>query len=222
MASRSKTHLLKEYIRRLLDEAELKQRKLRVFDFDDTLVKTDARTYVTHADGKVSALTPGEYAVYEPQQGDSFDYSQFQQVINPRQIQWTGEVINNIYRIHGPAGFIILTARGTATPVEQFMEDAGHAGVKVVGLGTSDPKAKAAWIREKFHSDKLDELEFFDDSPKNVAAVAELEDDGIFARTRVTNDGKNVIYVCKLIRRSSAPNRRRTSRSSTRRLDQRS
>jgi SAM-dependent methyltransferase len=220
MAPRSKTQLLKEYIRGLLDEVEQKQKKLRVFDFDDTLVKTDAKTYVTHSDGSVSALTPGEYAVYEPRPGDTFDYTQFQQVINPRQIQWTGEVINNIYRVHGPTGFIILTARGTIVPVEEFMKDAGMPGVKVVGLGTSDPNAKAAWIKERFETDNLDELEFFDDSPKNVAAVAGLESKKIATRTRSTNDGNHVIYVCKLTKRYRAGPT--SLRSQRRQLDQRS
>jgi hypothetical protein len=41
-------------------------KKLRVFDFDDTLVKTNSFIYVKHGDGKESKLTPGEYAIYEP------------------------------------------------------------------------------------------------------------------------------------------------------------
>ncbi len=36
-------------------------KKLRVFDFDDTLVKTNSFIYVKHGDGKESKLTPGEY-----------------------------------------------------------------------------------------------------------------------------------------------------------------
>ena len=40
-----------------IDEAEAK--KLRVFDFDDTLVKTNSHIYITHKDGKKSKLTPG-------------------------------------------------------------------------------------------------------------------------------------------------------------------
>ena len=39
-------------------------KKLRIFDFDDTLVKTNSFIYVTHKDGKTSKLSPGEYAVY--------------------------------------------------------------------------------------------------------------------------------------------------------------
>ena len=38
-------------------------KKLRVFDFDDTLVKTTSFIYVTNG-SKKRKLTPGEYAVY--------------------------------------------------------------------------------------------------------------------------------------------------------------
>ncbi len=48
-----------------INEAE-GEKKLRVFDFDDTLVKTKSHIYVKHSDGKNSKLTPGEYAIYEP------------------------------------------------------------------------------------------------------------------------------------------------------------
>ena len=43
---------------------ELSGKKLRVFDFDDTLVQTKSNIYITHTDGKKSTLTPGEYEVY--------------------------------------------------------------------------------------------------------------------------------------------------------------
>ena len=61
------------FLRDLLNE----DKKLRIFDFDDTLVKTKSHIYITHRDGKKSKLSPGEYAVYTPKQGDQFDFSDF-------------------------------------------------------------------------------------------------------------------------------------------------
>jgi phosphoserine phosphatase len=37
----------------------LENKKLRIFDFDDTLVTTTSFIYVTHKNGKSSKLTPG-------------------------------------------------------------------------------------------------------------------------------------------------------------------
>jgi phosphoglycolate phosphatase-like HAD superfamily hydrolase len=62
-------------------------KKLRVFDFDDTLVKTSSYIYVTHKDGRKSKLTPGQYAVYKEKEGDVFDFRDFQQVKNPKVIK---------------------------------------------------------------------------------------------------------------------------------------
>ena len=56
---------------------EAGDKKLRVFDFDDTLVQTNSHIYVTDKNNKKSKLTPGEYAVYEPKKGDKFDFSDF-------------------------------------------------------------------------------------------------------------------------------------------------
>ena len=47
----------------------VESKKLRVFDFDDTLVKTTSFIYITNGDKKTK-LTPGEYAVYKEKPGD--------------------------------------------------------------------------------------------------------------------------------------------------------
>lgn len=66
----------------------LNEEKLRVFDFDDTLAMTDSEIILVKSDGSKENLTPAEYAVYEPQQGDQFDFSQFQgDLINPREVK---------------------------------------------------------------------------------------------------------------------------------------
>ena len=43
----------------------LAESKLRIFDFDDTLVKTDATIKVTDPDGKTISMTPAEFATHE-------------------------------------------------------------------------------------------------------------------------------------------------------------
>ena len=40
----------------------LTEKKLRVFDFDDTLVKSNSKVYVINK-GKRKTLTPGEFAI---------------------------------------------------------------------------------------------------------------------------------------------------------------
>ena len=50
---------LKEMISRSLFT---ESKNLRIFDFDDTLVKTTSFIYITHKDGNKSKLPPAQYA----------------------------------------------------------------------------------------------------------------------------------------------------------------
>ena len=61
----------------------MQYKRLRIFDFDDTLVKTDSYVYVNNGDSKIK-LTPGQYAVYNEKDGDQFDFSDFKKVKNPK------------------------------------------------------------------------------------------------------------------------------------------
>ena len=164
--------LLKEFITRVLLERPRDSKKLRVFDFDDTLVKTGSMIHVTDGSGRKFDLTPGQYAVYEPRPDDDFDYSDFAVLIDPREIVWTVRILRNIIRAGGEA--VILTARRHDTPVYQFLEDAGLPPIEVIALASSDPLKKADYIEKRIVEDGFEFVEFFDDSPKNVEAVESL------------------------------------------------
>ncbi len=155
----------------ILLEIISESKKLRVFDFDDVLVKTDSHIYVTHEDGSTSTLTPGEYAVYKPKRGDQFDYSDFKQVKNPRMIAAVTEVLRKMAAAGGSRGVYILTARGSAKPVEQYIRDIGIGNVKVVALDDSNPEKKADWIERQIREKGYDDVYFIDDAPANVKAV---------------------------------------------------
>ena len=78
----------------------LTEKKLRVFDFDDTLVKSNSKVYVMNK-GKRKTLTPGQFAIYKKKSGDEFDFSDFDKVIEPKQIKSMFRVFNNIYKASG-------------------------------------------------------------------------------------------------------------------------
>lgn len=163
--------LLKKYIR-LIVEASRGGKKLRVFDFDDTLVKTRSLIHVTSAAGESFDLTPGEYAVYESQPGDKFDYSDFSKLIDPKEIKWTVQILRNIVSRGGEV--VILTARAHSAPIQQFLDEAGLPPIEVIALADSDPKKKSDYISRRIEEDGFDHVEFFDDSYKNVEAVKAL------------------------------------------------
>ena len=155
--------------------AEASIKKLRVFDFDDTIVKTNSFVYVKHSDGKESKLTPGEYAVYEPKPKDEFDFTDFQKVTQPQEIKGITKLLKTIVRAEGERTISILTARSAYKPVKDYLKDIGMGNIYVVALGDSDPQKKADWIEEKIKSGYNDVF-FIDDSHKNVNAVKKLKD----------------------------------------------
>ena len=151
----------------------LTEKKLRVFDFDDTLVKSNSKVYVTNK-GKRKTLTPGEFAIYKQKSGDEFDFSDFDKVIEPKQIKSMFKVFNNIYKASGSRRLTILTARAAYKPVRKFLKDVGFNDVYVVALGDSNPQKKADWIQSQIQKGYNDIL-FLDDSPKNVKVVKKLK-----------------------------------------------
>lgn len=170
----SPVKLLERCIRRLHNE-DVGERHLRVFDFDDTLVKTDAKVYVTGKDGITSTLTPGEFAVYEKRRGDVFDYCDFEKLINPREIRWTMRLLRKVYAHHGANGLVVLSARSVSQPIKKFMHSAGYPDVEIVALDSANPRIKAEWISDRIFDDNIRMIEFFDDSHKNVRAVKDLK-----------------------------------------------
>jgi hypothetical protein len=156
-----------------INEAETK--KLRVFDFDDTLVKTHSFIYIKHGDGKKSKLTPGEYAVYEPKSDDQFDFSDFEQVKQPQEIKGVTKLLKTVAKSEGERKVVILTARSAYKPVKSYLEDIGLEGIYVVALADADPQKKADWIEDKIKRGYNDVF-FIDDSHKNVTAVGKLKE----------------------------------------------
>ena len=147
---------------------------LRVYDFDDTLAVTrGANIKVKHEDGTIDTLNPAEFAVYQEQPGDKFDFTEFDRVIKD------AEPIQNIVSmlrkdLETTAKVTILTARLIAYPVRRYLKSL-DLDAYVVAVGSSDPQDKAKWIEnhiEKGYSDIL----FIDDSEKNRNAVSNLKD----------------------------------------------
>jgi len=150
----------------------LSEKKLRVFDFDDTLVKSNSKVYVINK-GKKKTLTTGQFAIYKQKSGDEFDFSDFDKVIEPKQIKSMFKVFKNIYKASGSRRLTILTARASYKPVRQFLKDVGYNDVYVVALGDANPQKKSNWVKSQIEKG-YDDILFFDDSNKNINAVKAL------------------------------------------------
>jgi len=154
----------------------LRERKvLSVFDFDDTLAKSDAWIYVTRNGRTIKKLDPAQFAVYTPKPGEDFDFRDFDKKLrNPRLIKQNAELLKKQLdkarrSSKGARKVTILTARRIGQPVTSFLKSIG-LDAYVVPLGSSNPVDKANWI-EKQIKKGYDTVYFMDDSPKNIRAV---------------------------------------------------
>lgn len=150
-------------------------KKLRVFDFDDTIAKSNSRVKVIHKDGSVTMLKPGEYAVYDKQAGDKFDYTEFKKLIDPKEIKAVTRIIKRMYGADGERRLTILTARGSTAPIKRFMNLIGVYNIEIVGLDDSNPQKKVDWIEDKVKNQGYNNVFFIDDSEKNIRAVSTLK-----------------------------------------------
>ena len=158
--------------RRFLEES-----KLRIFDFDDTLVKTDATVKVTSPSGEVEEYTPAEFSNHKIDEKNKYDFNEFNKVINPREIKKVTNILRNVLNASGNRDVVILTARDpkSQTAIEDYLSEIGiePGRLNIVLLASPDPAAKANWIENKIVDGATDIL-FLDDSGKNIKAVKAL------------------------------------------------
>lgn len=152
---------------------EAKAKKLRIFDFDDTLAKVKSNIIVKNKD-KEFTLTPAEFAVYNPKKGDSFDFKEFNEIIK------TAIPIKSNLKLLKHAAqdpmtkTTILTARLLGFPVKYYLKKNFNLDVYVVAVGNANPKLKADYIEKEIKKGYTD-IVFIDDSYKNVKAVEALQ-----------------------------------------------
>jgi hypothetical protein len=156
-----------------------------VSDFDDTLATTSAVIYVTDSSGKTRKMSPAEYAVYEPADGDNFDYSEFDDLIDPRPIPRYVRLLRKAAESPRVDKVAILTARGKVEPVARFLQMVDMPGqIKIVALGDSNPERKKAYLKKQIEAGYT-RMAFVDDSPKNVEVSRQLMDEHPEARILV-------------------------------------
>ena len=151
-------------------------KKIRVFDFDDTLARTKSNVLYTMPDGTTGKLTAEEFA----QRGDEmlaegavWDFSEFNKVMDGKKGPLF-EVAKKIQDARGSEDIFVLTARAPeASPaIKEFLDAIGlNLPIEnISGLGDSSPFAKSNWIVDKA-AEGYNDFYFADDHMANVKAV---------------------------------------------------
>lgn len=149
---------------------------LFIFDFDDTLVFSGAVVHITHADGSKESLESHEFATYQEQPGDQFDYSEFDTYPpDGKIIKRTFKKMLETISAHGADNVIVLSARGNPAPMEKFLSDQGlSSNIQIVGVGSSNPQDKASFVEEKLKTGQWSSVEIFEDSIANINAIGSM------------------------------------------------
>jgi HAD superfamily hydrolase (TIGR01509 family) len=154
-------------------------KKVRVFDFDDTLAKTDSGVIVRHKKtGNTRRLSSGEFARFGPDDDEELDFSEFNQVKNAKPIKPADKIAREVSRKKKQV--VILTARHpeSAKSIRKYLKGRGISGkhLKIIAVGSSDPNAKRVALKAHLTGKKkITHVEFMDDHRANLEAVGELK-----------------------------------------------
>lgn len=150
-------------------------KKLKIFDFDDTLAKSETPVIIRKADGTSTTLTPAEFATYEMKPGDTLDFTYFNKIIkNATPIKKNVMLLKKFLQNPGKYKVTILTARALGFPIRRWLKSVVGEDVYVVGVAGSNPKLKADYIEKEIQKGYKD-IFFIDDSQKNVDAINNLK-----------------------------------------------
>ena len=155
------------------------EKGISVFDFDDTLARSNSKVGVTMPDGtttKINATEFAEQAADLEAAGAEFDFSEFNKVIEGKK----GPLFDLAMRRQDKftsKDIFILTARpqDAAIAISAFLKGMGlNIPVdNIVGLADGRPEAKANWIVGKA-AEGYNNFYFADDAYKNVKAVQDV------------------------------------------------
>jgi len=157
------------------------EKGISVFDFDDTLAKTNSKILVTMPDGKKMKIDATEFARRDAEltaKGAKYDFSEFNKVIDGKK----GPLADLALKRQGKFGskdIFVLTARPqiAASAIKKFLDGIGLSLplANITGLENGSPQAKADWVLSKT-SLGYNNFYFADDAIKNVKAVKQILD----------------------------------------------
>ena len=151
-------------------------KKIRVFDFDDTLAESNSLVFYTMPDGTKGELTAEQFAERGSDlliEGAEFNFDDFNIVRDgkPGPLLKVAKAIQNA---RGTEDVFVLTARApeSAQAIQSFLKSVGlEIPIEnITGLGNSSGIAKSSWIVNKA-AEGYNDFYFADDAIQNVEAV---------------------------------------------------
>ena len=165
----------------LLNANSLNQpiKKIRVFDFDDTLATSNNIVKATSPDGKIIELNAEEFAkkgLELKEKGYTMNFDDFNNVTDGSRGPLF-DVAQTIKDKKGNEDLYVLTARAPEArdAIYEFLKAEGleFKRENIIGLGNSTGVAKANWLIDKA-AEGYNDFYFADDAYQNVKAVKQV------------------------------------------------
>lgn len=165
---------------------------LHIFDFDDTLINSDAKVKITDKDGNVKELSSEEYASYSHKETDEQDFTAFDaypknpEIIGPVFLELKAAIAKS-----GSSNVVILTARSNPVPVRLFLNENKIPNIDIVAVGSSNPLDKALYILKRVKDDAFEEVQVFEDNVRNIRSIRKvMKGSNIVLKTNRVKNGK--------------------------------
>ena len=191
--------LLLENWRKYLAEESQPIKKLRIFDFDETIAYTDSEVRATSPEGNEIGFPDQEAwdnfiedmgSVEDAEAaGWSFDFSDYSKVSNPEENEMITKIIADVIAANErnpERELYVITARGPEArgPIRRYLKSLGlnpKAFENVIGLAGASKRDEIERIIQK-HTDAdgnttIESIHFFDDSDIHLADVTQLRAD---------------------------------------------
>jgi FMN phosphatase YigB (HAD superfamily) len=180
-----------------------------IFDFDETLVTTEARIHVYKNGAHVGEMNSKEFNFYKPKPGETLDFTEFKDgelIMNAKRYKmWP--VLRNVNKAvkeeRSTSDIYILTARSPLVKsyIYEFLKKHGIEidieHIVTIGDDKGDisiSEEKRKWLKKIVF--KYDDIIFFDDDPKNITMAGAIK--GI--RTRLVENKILNHNMAKLVR----------------------
>ena len=187
---------------------------ISVFDFDDTLAKSNSKVGVTMPDGTTRKINATEFALESADleaAGAKFDFSEFSKVVDGKKGPLADLALKRQNKF-GSGDIFVLTARPqeAAYAIHAFLKGIGlNIPIdNITGLEDGRPEAKADWIIEKVNQG-YNNFYFADDAIKNIKAVKDaLKDVDVKGRVELAFSKSELeIKINEIIQHQSGVNK---------------
>jgi len=154
----------------------VKNKKLRMLEFNNNLFKSLSYIYITHSNGPRLKLTLGKYIMYKPTSDDTVDYSVIQDINELVKLKKVTKVLRKLLQSSGINPIYILVVQSTQRLIQQYLKDIGINSNKIVlaVLNSTTAKDETKWIETMIDDNGYNEIYFVDNDDKKVKAIKRI------------------------------------------------